>query len=367
LTSSDSSLGAEDVEARQNDFFGEEPFGDFITTKQDNILRIGFQNIGGFPKNRTKFKEEIIRQGLCKWEFNVFSMAEMNLDWRMCQEVNKIPFRTKEWWEHQHVSWSHNTTSPPLKAHQFGGTALFSVNHAAHRVIAKGWDPSKLSRWSWTRYRGRSDHTLRIISAYHPNPPTPGPFTVYAQHNALFNSQNKPRCPRATFLEDLKEELQGFLAEGDHIILMLDGNCNMKQSDLVEMLSSLLFSELLLTRHGYDSPSTFKRNTQHIPIDRIWGTPGIDIKAGGYFQFDEVFVNTDHRCLWMDITFINAFGHSMPPLFRPKARRLHCKDPRLIDIFTYLCHKYANKYQLFSQVRNFEKNIRQLASVSSSI
>jgi hypothetical protein len=119
-------------------------------------------------------------------------------------------------------------------------------------------------------------------------------------------------------------------------------------------------SQPITTRHGYDSPSTFKRNTQHIPIDRIWGTPGIDIKAGGYFQFDEVFVNTDHRCLWMDITFINAFGHSMPPLFRPKARRLHCKDPRLIDIFTYLCHKYANKYQLFSQVRNFEKTYANL-------
>jgi hypothetical protein len=138
-------------------------------------------------------------------------MAETSLDWRMCQEVNKIPFRTKEWWEHQHISWSHNTTWPPLKAHQFGGTALFSVNHAAHRVIAKGWYLSKLSRWSWTRYHGRSDHTLRIISAYLPNPPTPGPFTVYAQHNAFFNSQNKPRCPRAVFLEDLKEELHQHL------------------------------------------------------------------------------------------------------------------------------------------------------------
>jgi len=76
---------------------------------------VGFQNIGGFPKSRTKFKEEIIRQGLCKWDFDVFGMAETNLEWRLCQEENKIPFRTKEWWDHQHVSWSNNTTNPPLK------------------------------------------------------------------------------------------------------------------------------------------------------------------------------------------------------------------------------------------------------------
>jgi hypothetical protein len=92
-----------------------EDFGDTISIKKENILRVGFQNIGGFQKSRTKFKEEIIRQGLCKWDFDVFGMAEMNLEWRLCQEENKIPFRTKEWWDHQHVSWSNNTTNPPFK------------------------------------------------------------------------------------------------------------------------------------------------------------------------------------------------------------------------------------------------------------
>jgi hypothetical protein len=55
--------------------------GDEVKTKQETTLRIGFQNVGGFPAKRGQFKEDIIQQGLIKWEFNIFGMAEMNLDW----------------------------------------------------------------------------------------------------------------------------------------------------------------------------------------------------------------------------------------------------------------------------------------------
>jgi hypothetical protein len=88
-------------------------------------------------------------------------------------------------------------------------------------VVSKGSDASKLGRWSWTRYKGKANHTLRIISPYRPNPPT-GPFSVYAQQNSYFNSIDSPRCPRAAFIEDLKNELMEFIEEGDNIILMLD-------------------------------------------------------------------------------------------------------------------------------------------------
>jgi len=87
-------------------------------------------------------------------------MAELNIDWRMLKEQDKLPTRTKEWWEHKHVTWCHNRTSAPRQARQYGGTALFSVNKAAHRVVDKGIDSSNLGRWSWTRYKGKESHTL---------------------------------------------------------------------------------------------------------------------------------------------------------------------------------------------------------------
>ena len=86
---------------------------DWRTISNLGIVRIGFQNIGGFPVNKNKHKEDIMRQGLMKWDFDVFGVAETNLDWRLCKEEEKLPLRTKEWWDHQHVSWTFNSNAPP--------------------------------------------------------------------------------------------------------------------------------------------------------------------------------------------------------------------------------------------------------------
>ncbi len=70
----------------------EDIFRDIITKKGENVLRIGFQNIGGFLIDRGKHKEGIIRQGITKWEFDVFGMAETNIDWRVVREEDKLFF-----------------------------------------------------------------------------------------------------------------------------------------------------------------------------------------------------------------------------------------------------------------------------------
>jgi hypothetical protein len=40
-----------------------------------NSVRIGFQSIGGFPTDRTNVKEELIRFGISKFEFDIFGIA----------------------------------------------------------------------------------------------------------------------------------------------------------------------------------------------------------------------------------------------------------------------------------------------------
>ncbi len=108
-------------------------------------------------------------------------------------------------------------------------------------MVEKGVDTTNLGRWSWTHYRGKNNQTLRIISAYRPNHPN-WPFTVYAQQNAFFHSIGSPRCPRKAFLQDLCKDINNFLESGDKIILMLDGNSNMRQSDLTSALESCTFT-----------------------------------------------------------------------------------------------------------------------------
>jgi len=196
-------------------------------------------------------------------------MVETNIDWRLASEHEKLYFRTREWWESSHISYSYNCTDIPIKKHQHGGTALFSTNQSAHQVHCKGVDPSMLGRWCWTKYKGRNNHTLCIISAYWPNPPG-GPYTVYAQQQHFFSSCQDPRCPRKALVEDLCIAIREILTESDHIILLIDGNSSMKSGNLASALSDCTLREVLLDKYGLQGPSTFIRNTTRTPIDGIW-------------------------------------------------------------------------------------------------
>jgi hypothetical protein len=81
--------------------------------------------------------------------------------------------------------------------------------------------------------------------AYRPNPPG-GPYTVYAQHRTFFNSIGRDICPRKAFLLDICSAIQEFKEAGDHIILMLDGNTDMRFSDLQQSLLSCDMREVIL-------------------------------------------------------------------------------------------------------------------------
>jgi Reverse transcriptase (RNA-dependent DNA polymerase) len=329
--------------------YDDDYFGDQITKKDSNMLRIGFQNVGGFTLNKNKLKDNNIRYGIQKWEFDIFGFAEMNIDWRLQKEHDKLYYRTKGWFESLHLSYANNCTSSPLAPHQWGGTALFSINKAAHRVIDKGCDKSKLGRWCWTRYRGKNNLTLTIITGYRPNPPS-GPLSVYAQHRHFLNQNHDTRCPRLAFLQDICAEIREFMEWGDQVILMLDGNTDMRYSDLSSAFESCQLKEAILDKHGHNAPSTFRRNNTDTPIDGIWASPGIKIAKGGYFPYDSAFLGTDHRCLWLDISFTVAFGHNMPAIIKPVTRRLHCKDPRIVTNFTKRYETLAKRYKLRERV-----------------
>ncbi len=129
---------------------------------------------------------------------------------------------------------------------------------------------------------------------YRHNPPGTT-FTVYEQHHAFFNSHGKDICPRVAFLQDLCSEIKDFKEEGDHIILLLDGNTDMRRSDLQYSLENCQLREVILEKHGTQGPSTYTRNNTNTPIDGLWATPSIEIQVSDYFAYDSVFINTDQR------------------------------------------------------------------------
>jgi hypothetical protein len=281
-----------------------------ISTKDDHTLRIGFQNIGGLTyENNNTYKDELLREGVNNFQFDNLGLAETNTDWRLVDKASRLYNWTKGWWESLHLSLSFNCTQPPAQRQRWGGTAIISINKAAHCVAERGIDNSKLGRWSWNKFRGKNNHLIHVFVAYCPNPPS-GPLSVYAQHRSFLLLRNDEKCPREAFLQDISADIASALANEEKVILMLDRNHNMKKGNLADQLSRIGLHEAIIDKYGTNGPSTFRRNTARTPIDGIWISQDVKIHRGGYFEYDQFILNADHRCIWVDIKFGQAFGHN---------------------------------------------------------
>jgi hypothetical protein len=181
---------------------------------------------------------------------------------------------------------------------------------------------------------------------------------VYAQHAKYFNSIECNICPREAFLIDLKMDIIKFQEAGHHLILMIDGNEDMRRGHLAKTLSSLQLKEAILKKHGTKAPSTYKRNTRDIPIDGIWVSLTLNIIAGGYFAMDEVIPRTDHRSLWIDLSFKAIFGHDHNIITtKPAARHLTNRNPQIRDNFNQCRRKLASNSLLIERIICLESYI----------
>lgn len=76
---------------------------------------------------------------------------------------------------------------------------------------------------------------------------------------------------------------------------------------------------------------------------------------GRYLAYDTLLPNSDHWCLWVDITYTPAFGHNMPVIIKPATHRLHCKDPRLVTNYVRKYKDFIEKHRLTAKVRKLKE------------
>ena len=198
----------------------EDYWGNQFRPKEEHHLRIIFQNINRFPMLKNDPKNASIREFMNGTQADIVGMAEMGMCWHWLPMKERLWEQTRGWFELIKMIASynrHDNKHPPIS--QWGSTSLWSLHNAAHHAIDSGHDPFGLGRWTWTRYRGRGNITLRVISAYRPCASN-GPFMVYSQHHNYFDEENIEGCPRALFTSHLLHWTQ----EGDQIILMINAN-----------------------------------------------------------------------------------------------------------------------------------------------
>ncbi len=195
--------------------------------------------------------------------------------------------------------FANNTREPDFSTKlQYGGVGIVATSEVRHRMIERGKDPSGLGRWVWMRMLGREGHYVRFVSAYRPCS-SGGASSVFQQHNRVLDNRN----PRTAILEDLVSAMTEWKTLGDHLILGMDANEDIRHGEVHTLLAEVGLREVILDHHSdLSPPATQNRNQRREPIDGIWATSGITISRGGYLGFGEG-CPSDHRVLWFDASF----------------------------------------------------------------
>ena len=96
-------------------------------------------------------------------------------------------------------------------------------------LTCNGVDPRGLGRWSWVRIRGENDQYTRFVSGYRPHKNSAGTGSVWSQHVRYYRQEGiQDPQPQNLFMEELITMIQTWMEDGDHVILGLDANVDVR-------------------------------------------------------------------------------------------------------------------------------------------
>jgi hypothetical protein len=141
-------------------------------------------------------------------------------------------------------------------------------------------------------------------------------------------------------------------------VIGMDSNEDIRTGATENFFQALGMKEAILSRHqGKSPPATYNRNLQRQPIDGIWVTPGLRAIGAGYCPFGEG-CPLDHRVLWIDILYEEAFGYKPQLLKYPPIRKLNTKDPRMVKKYNREVKKLLIKTGLAKRLFEVEADSR---------
>ena len=330
-------------------------WGDTTLNHSPNHLRIGFLNVGRLPPSSPHPKQDALHHTFHQYHIDILGISEIGLNWTRTRRSHSWQERTFGIFRQQSttLAWNHHDigNSPT----QWGGVALTTTGLTTSRIQSKGTDPRQLGRWCWTSYSGKKSTTLTIYSIYRPVPNNEGPLSVYQQQRRHLLASDVSTEPLHQWTEDLRQELQPRINQGEHLIVGGDFNSCLRSATFFKMLQELGLQESILSLHS-TTPPTFSsciRSAKSKIIDGIYSSPSIRIQKGGYTPFD----TWDHRMVWIDIDIPSTFG-SEPTHVPTMGRRLKLQEPETVK--KYLQHLLSSIQQtsLLQRARNLNSQVK---------
>ena len=348
-----------DVTAAHHSQANNGPWGDRLQQNKDGF-RIAFQNINGLPTAPTPDQDQTLVKTLQTYEIDVLGVQEINLNLTAMEPTHSWERRFKGSNLFNVVAHNQHTTSQDRRL--FGGTAMFAAPSATARITEHGKDETGLGRWTWISITGKRGLNTKILTGYRPvRDFSNRPGTVYSQHEKFFYAQGQPREPRLAFLHDLGTLLRQWIERGSQIVLGLDLNEYIFSSDINHWVGQLGLIPILSHLHPQlPEVDTCDKSYRNRPIDGIWTSPGLDVVQGGMTGFGDFLIRaSDHRMLWLDISYDSMLGHSPSPI-PPKPKQIFSiHDPLFIRKYNNYVRKQRNIHRIPEKLATLQTKINE--------
>jgi hypothetical protein len=307
--------------------YGQFIWGDCNKNKDEKYLRISSVNIGAFPGHLKHEKLQALHDYIKFGDIDIIGLQEVNIHWKKKRATEQMAELIRLWPGRYKITTAYYMDYPSKVATQVGRVTQWATREAADRLNASGVDPTGLGRWVWQRFQGKAGRFLRVVTAYTPVIDKWDLGSVWNQQRGYWTARGIMTCLKQKFDEDLLEATDGWLEAGDHLLILMDTNGHVQHSKLAEELQKREIQELVTSRHGTGGPATFQLGS--IPIDGIFGTPGLMDSRGGYME-----APGDHLGIWVDIPKEEVFGQSTSKWVPEASRRLKCDDPRVVKWYS---------------------------------
>ena len=125
----------------------------------------------------------------------------------------------------------------------------------------------------------------------------------------------------------------------------MDANNDVRNGAVTKALWEIGMFEAVVSNHKEKSvPATCAKNTQRIPINSIWTSPGLTVLRCGFLPFHDVYgFQSDHRLVWANICNKDLLGHRPQHIYRTPRAKARSNDPEVREKFIQRCIKKYGK------------------------
>lgn len=319
-------------------------FGDKIdSNKSNNSIRVMFQNVMGFGYTPKQLKTECTKELVLQSRADIFCMAEVNTSWKLTSQKNTIKTIARHWFEKSTTSTAQNIHYHSKKRHQPGGVSIISQGHLALRSIQQKHDERKMGRWTSQLFRGKGDIRTRVVSVYVPHVAKEhGSKKIFCQQQEALLNNKVSGAVLTVFWKDFWEQIDFWLDSGEQLVIAGDWNKDVRM-DWIQPFTERQLIPAITHRHPDDYQPTCNKGSK--PIDEIFHSSSIKIKAAGYLEFGHG--KSDHRPIWVDFDHQTFLGSNLPPIPSFDARKLKMIDPRVVEKYNQLLEERLHKHGVF--------------------